>query len=640
MNGFNEKEVFLEALGLPPEERGAFLRRACPDAGAVTRIEALLRGHEAGGEPPSIVSEFVDGTTLAAEIEGERERRLAGTSTFDARSWHRRCAEIAAAIGDALEACHRAGIVHRDVKPSNILLDRERGPRLTDRGIAKQLAAETRAAASDPVGGIHYRSPEQVTAAKLEIDGRSDIFSLGVVLYELLTLRRPFEGSDPTRVLAAVLDADPPTPISFGRRVPRDLETICLKALEKDRARRYQHASDLAADLRAHLRGEPISAQSLAPPRRLWRWIRRSRARRTVAMAVVASPVAFAGLGLWRAVEREAMAWVAVDGPRGAQVIVQRYDPVTLGLGPASQLAVVPCIECVLPPGRYRITIVDGSDFAEFDEVLERTGSVAMIHLRATRPGVAPTPEAPLRAWHVATLTARVDADMVVVAAGSYRCDPNDPAASAGAGQPIAIESFAIDRDEVTNGEYARYLAETGAPPPFGWELLGADPALADHPVVGVTREEAAAFARWEGKRLPTAPEWEAAACGTAATRFPWGDGWVDEAARLEPDPGDAIEARALSNEAMAAAYRAHIVPEQVADPLTTANGLRHAFDNVEEITSSLDASGEQVNKGRSWADPAKVATLHHATTAPAGTVSLRRGFRCARTIQPPRVVS
>ena len=136
-----------------------------------------------GADRHYIVSEFVDGPTLARVFDNERSRRLAGTNssgrTVDLLAWHRRVAECVGTIADALDACHRANIVHRDVKPSNILLDRERGPRLTDFGIAKRLPEPGRGfEPTSVIGSCHYMSPEQASTTGVSIDQRSDIFSL------------------------------------------------------------------------------------------------------------------------------------------------------------------------------------------------------------------------------------------------------------------------------------------------------------------------------------------------------------------------------------------------------------------------------------------------------------------------------
>src|SRR6185436_12587368 len=150
---------------------------------------------------------------------------------------------------------------HRDVKPSNILMDPAHGPRLTDFGIAKHLVEEARTRATDVIGSCHYMSPEQASIAKARVDQRSDIFSLGVVLYEMLALRRPFEGDTVVQVLRAVVSLDPPGLAQVDRRIARDLVTICHKALEKEPDRRYQTAAHMAADLRCFLEDRPILAR-------------------------------------------------------------------------------------------------------------------------------------------------------------------------------------------------------------------------------------------------------------------------------------------------------------------------------------------------------------------------------------------
>jgi WD40 repeat protein/serine/threonine protein kinase len=215
--------------------------------------------------------------------------------------------EIIRKVAEAADALHEAGIVHRDIKPGNIMLARDgKAPVLMDLGLA-QLADETEGRLTRTrqfIGTLRYASPEQVLAAT-RVDRRSDVYGLGATLWELLTLRPLFGACDeiPTpELMQTILVTDPGSPRKSNPSVPRDLEAIVLKCLEKDKARRYATAGELAADLGRFLRNEPVTAR-LSPPWELMiKWLRRRPAIAALSAAVLG--VALTGIGgvslLWR----------------------------------------------------------------------------------------------------------------------------------------------------------------------------------------------------------------------------------------------------------------------------------------------------------------------------------------------------
>jgi len=192
---------------------------------------------------------LIEGTTLA--------RRLA-QGPLAARE----AAGLLAKVADAVQAAHGRGVLHRDLKPSNILIDSAGEPHVSDFGLAKRLEdSESMTHTGAILGTPCYMSPEQAAGSRGDVGPRSDVWSLGAILYQTLTGRSPFRANSPMDTLLAVLESDPPLPRSLVRDVDRDLEMIALKSLQKPQDLRYASAADLAADLRAYLAGEPVAAR-------------------------------------------------------------------------------------------------------------------------------------------------------------------------------------------------------------------------------------------------------------------------------------------------------------------------------------------------------------------------------------------
>ncbi len=205
---------------------------------------------------PYIVSEFVEGKCLSDCTPPHG--RIAPVNL----------ASIIALVADALHHAHKSGIIHRDVKPSNILIDQELCPHLIDFGLARSRVGGDEASLSHAgqiVGTLSYMSPEQAQARSDAIGPATDVYSLGATLYTLLAGRPPFRGDGPLETIQLLTTVEPPPPSQFNPTIPRDLETICLKALAKDPRKRYATASDMADDLRRFQQGSPISARA---PRR------------------------------------------------------------------------------------------------------------------------------------------------------------------------------------------------------------------------------------------------------------------------------------------------------------------------------------------------------------------------------------
>lgn len=376
-----------------------------------------------------LAMECVDGGSLADRIE--REKQLPPDDVI------RYMREVATALDHA----HRRGVVHRDIKPHNVLLDRETGRALvTDFGIARTAEGTSLTASGMMVGTPAYLSPEQVTGHPS--DHRADIYALGVMGFEMLTGEPPFTGPTPTAVLMKRLSEPPPRVGKLRPETPQILQDVIEGCLAQNPDERYQSAGDVARTLGAQT---PISGGHVTSQVTVKR--RRRRRRRIVAGAaagVVALAAVVAGWSAWQTAERQR----AMEDSR------------------------VPRGMVVVPGGTYTIGAEDG------------------------------------RPWD-------------------------------GPAHQVTLDSFAIDRTEVTVGAYQRYREATGAPAPWA---PGPAPD-SSMPVTGVLWSEATAFCAWRnpGGRLPTEAEWEAAARGREGRRFPWGNRLVTDAANIGRPGGSVL---------------------------------------------------------------------------------------------------
>jgi serine/threonine protein kinase len=197
---------------------------------------------------------------------------LAPSSTF------RTAAQLGAQAADALEHAHDMGVIHRDIKPANLLVDGRGHLWVTDFGLAHCQSQVGLTLSGDLVGTLRYMSPEQALAKRMLVDHRTDIYSLGVTLYELLTREPAFGGKDRQELLRQIAFEEPPPPRRLNKAVPVELETIVLKAMAKDPRERYARALELSEDLRFFLSDRPIRARRVSLPGRAWRWCRRNPA--------------------------------------------------------------------------------------------------------------------------------------------------------------------------------------------------------------------------------------------------------------------------------------------------------------------------------------------------------------------------
>ncbi|MGA2258213.1 MAG: serine/threonine-protein kinase, partial [Thermoguttaceae bacterium] len=209
----------------------------------------------------------------------------------------RSVATIGQQVAEALDYAHIHHTLHRDIKPANLLLDSQGVAWITDFGLAKAMEQDNVTQTGAMVGTLRYMAPEQFSG---HADARSDIYSLGLTLYELLTLRPAFEANSRSSLIAKIAHGEPPAPRKFNPAIPRDLETIVLKAMAREPRDRYPTAGELAQDLECFLEDRPIQARRTPPAERLWRWARRNRAvagliTSTLVLLVVVAVVASVG---------------------------------------------------------------------------------------------------------------------------------------------------------------------------------------------------------------------------------------------------------------------------------------------------------------------------------------------------------
>jgi len=311
--------------------RKVALKLMLPDRVSERGLDFFAREARAGGRlaHEGIVTVFGTGENDGAHwiamelVEGACDlRRSLDVMRDEAEvpeSYYEDTADFIIALADALEVAHQAGVIHRDLKPANILVAADDSPKVSDFGLAKLEDEMSISSAGELLGTYYYMSPEQVATKRAGIDHRTDVFSLGVVMYEMLTLIRPFEGDTTEQVAQKILWEEAPDPKAVRSRVPRELAVICGKAMEKDPSRRYQTMAEFAKDLRRHRSHEPIQAKPPSATERAIKWTKRNPTK-TAATATAAAVFAVVSFLLADNIEKRAGMATALQAAEQAQL--------------------------------------------------------------------------------------------------------------------------------------------------------------------------------------------------------------------------------------------------------------------------------------------------------------------------------
>jgi WD40 repeat protein len=283
----------------------AELQRFRTEAEAVARLQHphVVQIYEVGEHDglPYLALEYLEGGSLAQKLQGTP---LPPPET----------ARLVETLARAVGAAHQRGIVHRDLKPANVLLTADSTPKVTDFGLAKKLDAAGPTATGAILGTPSYMAPEQAENRGQPVGPAADVYALGAILYELLTGRPPFQAATPMDTIMQVMKAEPVPPRRLQPKLPRDLETVCLKCLQKEPTRRYASALALADDLERFRQGRPLTARPVGVAERGWRWCRRN----PLAVAVVASLLVGTVVATYFAVQAAAQAVEADANARRA----------------------------------------------------------------------------------------------------------------------------------------------------------------------------------------------------------------------------------------------------------------------------------------------------------------------------------
>lgn len=437
-----------------------------------------------------IVMPFVETGTLTDELER-------GPLSLP------RAEQVVRQLCSALAYAHQRGVVHRDLKPSNVLIDEGGNCFLTDFGIAKMVEATVQITQTGAIIGTPaYMSPEQIRGD--DLDGRSDLYSLGIVLYEMLTGRPPYQAETPPAIFVKHLNDPLPMPRQFKPDLPERVQEVLLKALAKDREDRFADAEEFTSAFESAVRaqeqeGRGQEAPTLPPDLQYG-------ATEVEVSGEVAAPAEEVGSGVERQrSERGGWSWVWL-----AAGVLAFGGLVLIVAGAAWLLPQLRNLQSPTP-----IAVVAPSATSEVREEPSSTVAVTEEPASTATPGPGDTIVSPVD-----------EMTLVYVPGGVFRMGASAADPDAGrAEQPehsVAVDPFWIDQSEVTNSMYRRCVRDGACASPLR-RIEFDDPRFESRPVAWVDWEMAQAYCQWAGRRLPSEAEWEKAARGLEGNRFPWG---------------------------------------------------------------------------------------------------------------------
>jgi serine/threonine-protein kinase len=433
-----------------------------------------------------LVMEMVEGENLRSLIQ--KQGPLAPAAA----------AEIINQVCAALDEAHAQGIIHRDLKPDNIVVwfvTNGLRIKVLDFGIARMRDVSISAGNLTQTGAVmgtpHYMSPEQCMGA--EIDSRSDIYSLGIVLYEMLSGQVPFRSTASTAVAIQHVTQEPPPLRSINLSISPAVEAVVMRALQKRPEDRPQTAGALAQELRESVSGVSSSgAQQLFSPPPFGQHI--SSGANTPVSNAPAS-------GAAPTIQFQTPSWAS----RAATPVGM---PLQTDVAPKSGRKTLPIVIAllviVLAAGAVLWFLKAGKSKAKDEPIKEATAEIT------PPPGMA------------------------YVAGGEFLMGSDDGPISERPRHKVYVNAFFIDLYEVTCEEYQKFILATGRQSPDSWQGKQYPAGAARQPVTGVTWDDAAAYAAWAGKRLPTEEEWEYAARGSEGRRYPWGDEFKEGRANID----------------------------------------------------------------------------------------------------------
>jgi len=632
-------KVMRNHLGSTPAQVLEFRKE--PAKAASLKHPSIVPIHMVGPEDevPYFVMDYIPGKSLGHVIADCRAPRSPVdeiTSTHvlggsGAKSYAAQVARVVLGIAEALEYAHSQGLVHRDIKPGNILIDGAGHPHLVDFGLAKLLDSKT--LTSRVMGTPFYMSPEQAHLRDIKVDHRTDIYSLGVVLYEMLTLRRPFERESYTQVFEAIQEFDPPSVRDVNPSVPIDLQTICGKAMRKDASRRYQSAGEFAEDLRRFLEHKPPLARPESWFERAQRRFSRNRTKVLWAASLLFA-VTLAFVVNHVQAEGRKPRFDLHTNPEGAEVWAVRLDEVS-GLPAAGverqRLGTSNIESMTIEPGYYRIEAqLDDSHAGELVHWFPKEARLHELPTLELRDG----PE--------------VTAGMVRIEAGTFVAHERTGDRPAVEG-PIDLHGYWIDTHEVTNLEYRRFIESTGYKKPYGWPedwKTGWQSAWDSLPVAFVTFYDAEHYAAWAGKRLPIELEWRRAAGGANDAPWPWGGpdevpADIEERASLIENPTTEVGTEPTERWKH---YLENMAAVGTHPGSNTPLGVQDMLGNVQEWTQGLEHS--EVEDGV-WTTADNMRPVYGGSIGYRGgnirfnypihasAVDYWTGIRCVKSIHP-----